>query len=201
MRYDPRTFRSLTFHDALPAFREGSDTPRAYLERCLEVIEAREPVLRALVATDIEGSRQAADASSERWRAGRALSPIDGMPVGIKDVLGTRPTHSEDSSTKHVRGRRYSPVMTRSRGHCRKREGRRIGASGLPECGFALGSLPPTQCSSSSKSQAKIQQSRDRIIGRCRSFVKRWAGGAADFSAAAGFSVTRWKHEGFTTTA
>ena len=206
MRYDPRTFRSLTFHDALPAFREGSDTPRAYLERCLEVIEAREPVLRALVATDIEGSRQAADASADRWRAGRALSPIDGMPVGIKDVLGTRPTHSEDSSTKHVRGRRYSPVMTRSRGHCRKREGRRLVPSGLPECGFALGSLlPPTQCSSSSssssKSQANYRQSRDRIIGRCRSFVKRWAGGAADFSATAGFSVTRWKNEGFTTTA
>ena len=95
MRYDPRTFRSLTFHDALPAFREGSDTPRAYLERCLEVIEAREPVLRALVATDIEGSRQAADASAERWRAGRALSPIDGMPVGIKDLLETRTMPTE----------------------------------------------------------------------------------------------------------
>jgi len=95
MRHDLRTFRSLTFHDALPAFREGSDTPRAYLERCLEVIEAREPVLRALVATDIEGSRQAADASSERWRAGRALSPIDGMPVGIKDLLETRTMPTE----------------------------------------------------------------------------------------------------------
>jgi len=95
MRYDPRTFRSLTFHDALPAFREGSDTPRAYLERCLEVIEAREPVLRALVATDIEGSRQAADASADRWRAGRPLSPIDGMPVGIKDLLETRTMPTE----------------------------------------------------------------------------------------------------------
>ena len=197
MQYDPRTFRSLTFHDALPAFREGSDTPRAYLERCLEVIEAREPVLRALVATDIEGSRQAADASADRWRAGRALSPIDGMPVGIKDVLGTRPTHSEDSSTKHVRGRRYSPIMTRSRGHRRKREGRRLEPSGLPECGFALGSLLPTR--HSNKLQANYQQSRDRIIGRCRSVVKCRVGGAADFSAAAGFSVTRWKHEGFPT--
>ena len=95
MRYDPGTFRSLTFHDALPAFREGSDTPRAYLERCLEVIEAREPVLRALVATDIESSRQAADASADRWRAGRALSPIDGMPVGIKDLLETRTMPTE----------------------------------------------------------------------------------------------------------
>ena len=90
MRYDPKTFRGLTFHDALPGFRDGKDSPRAYLERCLEVIEAREPVLQALVATDIEGAREAADASAERWRAGRPLSPVDGMPVGIKDLLETR---------------------------------------------------------------------------------------------------------------
>ncbi len=136
-------------------------------------------------------------------RPSRALKGVPALAPGM-DVLGTRPTHSEDSSTKRVRGRRYSPVMTRSRGHRRKREGRRFTPSGLPECGFAFASLlPPTQrsSSSSSKSQAKIRPSCDRIIGRCRSFVKRWAGGAADFSATAGFSVTRWKNEGFATTA
>ncbi len=90
MQYDPRTFRGLAFHDARPAFVEGRDTPRGFLERCLEVIAAREPVVRALAATDIEGGRAAADASAERWRVGRPLSPIDGMPVGIKDLLETR---------------------------------------------------------------------------------------------------------------
>ena len=103
MRYDPKTFRGLTFHDALPAFRDGSDSPRAYLERCLEVIEAREPVLQALVATDIEGAREAADASAERWRTGRPLSPVDGMPVGIKDLLETR-TMPTEMGCKAYRG-------------------------------------------------------------------------------------------------
>ena len=32
-RYDPRTFKALTFHDATSAFADGSDTPRDYLER------------------------------------------------------------------------------------------------------------------------------------------------------------------------
>ncbi len=95
MRYDPATFRGLTFHDALPAFREGSDTPRAWLERCLEVVEAREPVVRAFAATDFDGAREAADASAARWRAGRPLSPIDGMPVGVKDLLETRSMPTE----------------------------------------------------------------------------------------------------------
>lgn len=88
--YSPRSFRALTWHDRLPALREGSDTPRAYLERCLETIAAREPVVQAFVALNEEAARAAADASTARWKAGRPLSPIDGMPVPIKDLLETK---------------------------------------------------------------------------------------------------------------
>ena len=38
--YDPSTHRMLSFHDAAAKFRDGADTPRAYLERCIERIEA-----------------------------------------------------------------------------------------------------------------------------------------------------------------
>ncbi len=88
--YDPRAFRALTFHDATAAFGDGSDSPRAYLERCLETIAAREPVVRAWVVLNQAGAREAADASTARWKAGQPLSPIDGMPIGIKDLLETR---------------------------------------------------------------------------------------------------------------
>ena len=47
--YEPEAFRALTFHDAVPRFLANEDTPRAYLERCLETIERREPVVRAFV--------------------------------------------------------------------------------------------------------------------------------------------------------
>ncbi len=88
--YSPTEFKPLTFHDAVPRFQEGSDTPRAYLERCLEVIAQRDPEVRAFVVTNPEGARAAADASTARYRAGRPLSLIDGMPLGIKDLLETR---------------------------------------------------------------------------------------------------------------
>lgn len=87
--YDPETFRALTFHDAVSGFAAGEDTPRAYLERCLEVIERREPLVQAWVTLNPEGARKAADAATERYRLGRPLSGIDGMPVGIKDLLMT----------------------------------------------------------------------------------------------------------------
>jgi Asp-tRNA(Asn)/Glu-tRNA(Gln) amidotransferase A subunit family amidase len=87
--YDPKTFRPLTFHDAVPGFVEGNGDPRAYLERCIETIEAREPSVRAFVVLNLEGARKAADASAARYRAGKPLSPIDGMPIGIKDLYET----------------------------------------------------------------------------------------------------------------
>ena len=88
-------YTPLTFHDAARRFTDGNDSPRAYLERCLETIAQREPVVKALVAVNETGARAAADASAARWKAGRPLSPIDGMPVGIKDLLETRDMPTE----------------------------------------------------------------------------------------------------------
>lgn len=87
MTYDPRRARYLCFAEARAAFAQGGDTPRAYLERCLEQVAAREPDIKAFVRLDEAGARRAADASGERWRAGRPLSAVDGMPVGIKDCF------------------------------------------------------------------------------------------------------------------
>lgn len=88
--YSPRDVRALSWHDATLDFAAGADTPRAFLERCLETIAARESVVRAWVVRNESGARAAADASTVRWQAGRPLSPIDGMPIGIKDLLETR---------------------------------------------------------------------------------------------------------------
>src|SRR5262245_14555000 len=93
--YDPRTFKALTFHDATAQFREGADSPRAYLERCLETIAEREPVVKAFASLNEASARAAADASGARWKAGRPLSAIDGMPVGIKDLMETRDMPTE----------------------------------------------------------------------------------------------------------
>ena len=77
------------FLAAAAQFAGGQDTPRAYLERCLETLVAWEPKIGAFVCTNIEGSRAAADASSMRWRDNKPVSAIDGMPIGIKDIIET----------------------------------------------------------------------------------------------------------------
>ena len=87
--YDPQRFEALTFYDAVPSFLDGMDTPRAYLERCIDTIEAREPQVEAFVSMNLEGARKGADASTKRYRDKRSLSRVDGMPIGIKDLYET----------------------------------------------------------------------------------------------------------------
>ncbi len=88
--YDPATFRALSFYDAVPHFVVGTDSPSAYLERCLAAIDEREPVVQAWMAMRVEEVRAEAAAADDRYRAGSPLSAIDGMPVGVKDLLETR---------------------------------------------------------------------------------------------------------------
>ncbi len=70
-------------------FRSGKATPREFLESCLEAIARLEPSVGAFVEMNIERARRDADASTARWRSGRPLSQIDGMPLGIKDIIET----------------------------------------------------------------------------------------------------------------
>lgn len=87
--YDPSAQDSISFHAARKKFLDGTDTPVAYLDRCIGTIEQREPALRAWVELNIERAREQAQASAQRYREGRACSPIDGMPIGIKDLIDT----------------------------------------------------------------------------------------------------------------
>ena len=78
-----------SYFAAAPDFPDGDDSPRAFLERCISAIDAEETLIGAFVETDFEKARTDADASAARWSSGRQLSPIDGMPVGIKDIMET----------------------------------------------------------------------------------------------------------------
>ena len=62
------------------------DVTRALLER----IEAWEPRLNAMYRIDREGALTAAKAAEARWRAKRPLSPLDGVPVTIKENIYTK---------------------------------------------------------------------------------------------------------------
>jgi Asp-tRNA(Asn)/Glu-tRNA(Gln) amidotransferase A subunit family amidase len=96
--YDPHTHPRLSFSAARKTFPEGRDTPREFIERCLATFERREPEVRAFVCANLPGVRAAADAATARYRAGRPLSPVDGLPLGVKDVFETEDMPTEMNS-------------------------------------------------------------------------------------------------------
>jgi aspartyl-tRNA(Asn)/glutamyl-tRNA(Gln) amidotransferase subunit A len=76
-------------------YRAGRITPEAVLTATLARIEEVNPRVNAIVTLDAAGARAAARASTGRWRAGKALGPLDGVPLTIKDnilVRGVRST-------------------------------------------------------------------------------------------------------------
>jgi Asp-tRNA(Asn)/Glu-tRNA(Gln) amidotransferase A subunit family amidase len=74
---------------AAQSFSSGKETPREFLEKSLELLAQWEPRIGAFVCTNVPAAQAAADNSTARWRAGKPLSAIDGMPVGIKDIIET----------------------------------------------------------------------------------------------------------------
>jgi len=92
----------MPFFSAAANFAAGNDTPREFLERCLSNVEEFEPVVGAFVCHDIAAARAAADRSATRWRDGRPLSSIDGMPLGIKDIIETANMPTEQGSSLFV---------------------------------------------------------------------------------------------------
>jgi len=86
----PAGFHAPTCEDYVEAYRSGRTTPEEVAGRALAAIEASdraEPPLRAFVSVRPDDVRASAQASAERWRAGRPVGPLDGVPIAVKDEL------------------------------------------------------------------------------------------------------------------
>jgi aspartyl-tRNA(Asn)/glutamyl-tRNA(Gln) amidotransferase subunit A len=65
-------------------------SPREALDAVLARLEEVNPKINAVVTLDLAGARAAADASSTRWRDGKALGACDGVPLTVKDNIPVR---------------------------------------------------------------------------------------------------------------
>lgn len=90
LKWNPLQPPARSYLACIPAFKQGSDSPRHFLERCLESLANLETGVKAFTAVDVEAARRSADDASVRYRSGRIASPIDGMPIAVKDIICTR---------------------------------------------------------------------------------------------------------------
>lgn len=73
--------------DAAQALAARSLSSVELVQACLERISATEPHVHAWAFVDAEAALAQAQASDARRRAGHPRSPMDGVPVGVKDVI------------------------------------------------------------------------------------------------------------------
>lgn len=83
--------------DALPSaagwqarYEKGEARPDEVIERVFAEarrLESATPTMRCFSATDEEGALREAKRSAERWAKGEPLSPLDGVPVPIKEEV------------------------------------------------------------------------------------------------------------------
>ena len=72
------------------AYESQALSPVEVAESCLARIEALDSEVNAFCFIDASASLQEAEESEARWAAGEPLSPLDGVPVAIKDLLLTK---------------------------------------------------------------------------------------------------------------
>ncbi|KAA2212206.1 amidase [Teichococcus oryzae] len=98
-------------------YAAGDLSPVEVTERHLARIEALEPALNAFQLVDRDGALLAAGEATARWRRGAALSPLDGVPVTIKDNVDMRglPTRNGSLTSSTAPAAGDAPVVARLR--------------------------------------------------------------------------------------
>jgi Asp-tRNA(Asn)/Glu-tRNA(Gln) amidotransferase A subunit family amidase len=108
----------ITAAEASARMTAGELTSLAYVDACLARVAEREADVQAWVHLDPEAVRAAARAADERRREGRAAGPLNGIPVGIKDVIATAdmPTQNGCAAFKGHQPERDAGCVAQLRG-------------------------------------------------------------------------------------
>ncbi|MEZ5648064.1 MAG: amidase [Alphaproteobacteria bacterium] len=76
--------------DAASLYRSGKISPVEVTTACLEKIYTHNSAINAFCLVDVSAALEAARLSEKRFREGKPLGLIDGIPVAIKDLLLTK---------------------------------------------------------------------------------------------------------------
>ena len=99
-------------------YKDRSISPVDVITATFDRIKAFEHRVNAFTLTDEESAFEAAQQSEKRWKLGKPLSPLDGVPATIKDLLLTKnwPTlRGSSTSDKSVAWNEDSPSTARLR--------------------------------------------------------------------------------------
>src|SRR3954469_13011207 len=91
----------LTAAEAVRRLQQGRLTAEELVGACLEHIRRAEPTVQAWQFLDEEHALAQARAADERRRSGVAVGALNGIPVGIKDIIDTADMPTENGTVLH----------------------------------------------------------------------------------------------------
>jgi aspartyl-tRNA(Asn)/glutamyl-tRNA(Gln) amidotransferase subunit A len=94
----PAPVTALPIHELTARYLDGAARPSEVVEAHLARIEKLDGQVGAFVTVVRDQALAAARAADDRYRAGRPLGPLDGVPVAIKDVFCTRGVQTTSGS-------------------------------------------------------------------------------------------------------
>jgi Asp-tRNA(Asn)/Glu-tRNA(Gln) amidotransferase A subunit family amidase len=86
---DDRSPADLTAHEAVAAIRSGNLTSESLVTACLDRIKTLEPAIKAWAYLDPQLALAKAREADQRLKDGKEVGPLNGIPVGIKDIIST----------------------------------------------------------------------------------------------------------------
>ena len=106
-----------TVADLSRQLRAGTLSPLRLARECLHRIEIQNPTLNAFIAPDPSGALEAAADCEARLRSGRPRSPLEGIPVALKDLIDVagQPTTAGLREPWKIRAEQDAFVVTRLR--------------------------------------------------------------------------------------
>lgn len=87
-----------TLSELSTALHAGELTSREITDAFIAEIEAKDEAINAFVNTTFDLAREMANAADSRQQNGELLSPLDGMPITLKDVVCTKEAPTTASS-------------------------------------------------------------------------------------------------------
>jgi Asp-tRNA(Asn)/Glu-tRNA(Gln) amidotransferase A subunit family amidase len=88
--------------EAARRMREGLLTAEELVQSCLERIRQIEPTVQAWQFLDEEHAMAQARSADERRRSGQPVGALNGIPVGIKDIIDTADMPTENGTVLHA---------------------------------------------------------------------------------------------------
>jgi Asp-tRNA(Asn)/Glu-tRNA(Gln) amidotransferase A subunit family amidase len=89
---------ALSLSEAVADIRDGRTTSVELVRDCIKRIDEVEPAVQAWAFLDRDHAMRQAEAADEHRRHGRALGPLHGVPIGIKDIFDTTDMPTEFGS-------------------------------------------------------------------------------------------------------